>query len=53
MVSALLKATAEHKMPNVYLTVEQNTQYDRFEEVFRLLAPASEEIGFGWQQGWW
>jgi hypothetical protein len=53
MLTALLKATAERKMPNVYLTVEQNTRYERFQEVFRLLAPASEQIGVGWQQGWW
>jgi hypothetical protein len=53
MLTALIKTTAGSKLSNVYLTVEQNTRYDRFEEVFRLLAPASEEIGVGWQQGWW
>jgi len=52
-LSTLLAAHDKNGMPNVYLTVEQNTPYNRFEEVFGALVPASETLGVGWQKGWW
>jgi hypothetical protein len=37
----------------VYLTVEQNADVTRFEEVFSKLAASAPIVGVGWKHGWW
>ena len=53
MLAKLLSIMSVKSPEFVYLTVEQNTPYKKFEEIFRLLAPVSESLGVGWHQGWW